>query len=140
LHADQQAAAQAAAGAARESLALRAQVAEQTAAVQAGAQQLKALQARLDQAEAQGRAALAENEPMLLQLHQVQEELEHYYLECRKLEAAAASIPSMGLIEMSAAEVLPVPLKAKQKLMELSDARTRLDILMQYLRQHKIIA
>jgi Lon protease-like protein len=37
-------------------------------------------------------------------------------------------------------EVLPVPLKAKQKLMELSDARTRLDILMQYLRQHKIIA
>jgi Lon protease-like protein len=37
-------------------------------------------------------------------------------------------------------EVLPVPLKAKQKLMELSDARTRLDILIQYLRQHKIIA
>jgi Lon protease-like protein len=37
-------------------------------------------------------------------------------------------------------EVLPVPLKAKQKLMELGDARTRLDILMQYLRQHKIVA
>lgn len=36
-------------------------------------------------------------------------------------------------------EVLPVPLKAKQKLMELDDAATRLDILMQYLKQHAVI-
>jgi Lon protease-like protein len=36
-------------------------------------------------------------------------------------------------------EVLPVPLKAKQKLMELDDARTRLDIVTQYLKQHAIL-
>lgn len=36
-------------------------------------------------------------------------------------------------------EFLPVPMKAKQKLMELEDAATRLDILSQYLKQHDII-
>lgn len=36
-------------------------------------------------------------------------------------------------------EVLPVPLKAKQKLMELDDAHTRLDIVTQYLRQHAVL-
>jgi Lon protease-like protein len=36
-------------------------------------------------------------------------------------------------------EVLNVPLKAKQKLMELDDAGARLDIITQYLRQHAII-
>lgn len=36
-------------------------------------------------------------------------------------------------------EVLPVPLKAKQKLMELGSAEARLDVLVQYLRQHAVI-
>lgn len=36
-------------------------------------------------------------------------------------------------------EVLPVPLKAKQKLMELDDAYTRLEIITQYLKQHAIL-
>jgi Lon protease-like protein len=36
-------------------------------------------------------------------------------------------------------ELLPVPLKAKQKLMELDDATARLEILTQYLRQHAVI-
>jgi hypothetical protein len=36
-------------------------------------------------------------------------------------------------------EVLPVPVKAKQKLMELEDARMRLEIVSQYLRQHAIL-
>mgnify|MGYP001475720560 CR=1 FL=1 len=36
-------------------------------------------------------------------------------------------------------EVLPVPLKAKQKLMELDDARTRLAIITQYLKQHAVL-
>jgi Lon protease-like protein len=36
-------------------------------------------------------------------------------------------------------EVLPVPLKAKQKLMELDDAHTRLEIVSQYLRQHAVL-
>lgn len=36
-------------------------------------------------------------------------------------------------------EILPVPLKAKQKLMELQDAHTRLEIITQYLRQHAVL-
>jgi Lon protease-like protein len=35
-------------------------------------------------------------------------------------------------------EVLPVPLKAKQKLMELQDAGARLDIVTRYLKQHAV--
>lgn len=37
-------------------------------------------------------------------------------------------------------EVLPVPLKAKQKLMELTDAPTRLQIVHTYLKQHSVLA
>lgn len=37
-------------------------------------------------------------------------------------------------------EVLPVPLKAKQKLMELTDAPTRLQIVHAYLKQHSVLA
>ena len=36
-------------------------------------------------------------------------------------------------------EVLPVPLKAKQKLMELTDAATRLEIVHTYLKQHSVL-
>ena len=36
-------------------------------------------------------------------------------------------------------EVLPVPLKAKQKLMELDDAHTRLEIITRYLKQHAVL-
>lgn len=36
-------------------------------------------------------------------------------------------------------EVLPVPMKAKQKLMELADAPTRLDIVHTYLKQHAVL-
>jgi Lon protease-like protein len=36
-------------------------------------------------------------------------------------------------------EVLPVPLKAKQKLMELDDPFTRLEIITQYLKQHSVL-
>jgi hypothetical protein len=37
-------------------------------------------------------------------------------------------------------EVLPVPLKAKQRLMELTDAPTRLQIVHTYLKQHAVVA
>lgn len=36
-------------------------------------------------------------------------------------------------------EILPIPLKARQKLLELDDAQSRLSIIHQYLQQHKII-
>jgi hypothetical protein len=36
-------------------------------------------------------------------------------------------------------EVLPVPMRAKQKLMELEDAHTRLEIITQYLKQHAVL-
>ncbi|HVK94933.1 MAG TPA: LON peptidase substrate-binding domain-containing protein [Noviherbaspirillum sp.] len=37
-------------------------------------------------------------------------------------------------------EILPIPLKARQKLLELSDAQSRLSIIHQYLQQHKIVS
>lgn len=46
-------------------------------------------QSELDAARSQAEAASQESELLLLQLHQVQEELEHYYLECRKIQGAA---------------------------------------------------
>ncbi|HJV75479.1 MAG TPA: LON peptidase substrate-binding domain-containing protein [Noviherbaspirillum sp.] len=36
-------------------------------------------------------------------------------------------------------EILPIPLQARQKLLELEDAQTRLSIVHQYLQQHQII-
>lgn len=36
-------------------------------------------------------------------------------------------------------EILPIPLKARQKLLEVDDAQTRLAIIRQYLQQHEII-
>jgi len=36
-------------------------------------------------------------------------------------------------------EILPIPLKARQKLLELEDAQSRLTIVHQYLQQHKIL-
>ncbi|RQO34835.1 ATP-dependent protease [Herminiimonas sp. KBW02] len=36
-------------------------------------------------------------------------------------------------------EILPIPLKARQKLLEVDDAQTRLTIIQQYLQQHEII-
>jgi hypothetical protein len=36
-------------------------------------------------------------------------------------------------------EILPIPLKARQKLLELEDAQSRLSIVYQYLQQHKIL-
>lgn len=36
-------------------------------------------------------------------------------------------------------EVLPIPLKARQKLLELEDAQSRLSVIYQYLQQHKIL-
>jgi hypothetical protein len=36
-------------------------------------------------------------------------------------------------------EILPIPLKARQKLLELADAQSRLMVVHQYLKQHKIL-
>jgi hypothetical protein len=36
-------------------------------------------------------------------------------------------------------EILPIPLKARQKLLELEDAQSRLSVVYQYLQQHKIL-
>lgn len=48
-------------------------------------------------------AAQQENELLLLQLHQVQEELESYFLECRKLEAKAAEAAEAAAASAAAA-------------------------------------
>jgi len=46
---------------------------------------------------------------------------------------------SAGWVANRWCEILPIPLKARQKLMELDDPQTRLAIVHQYLQQHKII-
>jgi Lon protease-like protein len=45
---------------------------------------------------------------------------------------------STGWVANRWCELLPIPLKARQKLLELDDARMRLNIIHQYLKQHKI--
>ncbi|WP_019142033.1 LON peptidase substrate-binding domain-containing protein [Noviherbaspirillum massiliense] len=46
---------------------------------------------------------------------------------------------SAGWVANRWCEILPIPLKARQKLLELDDAGTRLSIIHQYLQQHKIL-
>lgn len=53
----------------------------------------RSLQSELDDAKRRADAAQGENDLLLLQLHQVQEELEHYYLECKKLESGRVAAP-----------------------------------------------
>jgi Lon protease-like protein len=48
-------------------------------------------------------------------------------------------LESAGWIANRWCEILPIPLKARQKLMELEDAQSRLTIVHQYLQQHKIL-
>ena len=52
--------------------------------------------------------------------------------------AEPMSFDSTGWVANRWCELLPIPLKARQKLLELDDARTRLNIIHQYLKQHKI--
>lgn len=48
-------------------------------------------------------------------------------------------LDSTGWVANRWCEILPIPLKAKQKLLELDDAQTRLSIVHQYLKQHQIL-
>lgn len=104
LHAAQQAAAQAA----EELATLRAHADAQAVAAQQKAGELATAHSAIDQHIKELRAAGEENELMLVQLHQVQEELEHYYLECRRLEGAASTVTSAAQIDLSIDQVQPV--------------------------------
>ena len=75
-------------------------------------QQCAAAVAALQRQQATDQRTLAdtrqENELMLQQLHQVQDELEHYGLECRRLqEAATAMVPASGNPDIAVGEVVP---------------------------------
>jgi Lon protease-like protein len=48
-------------------------------------------------------------------------------------------LDSAGWVATRWCEILPIPLKARQKLMELDDPRSRLTIVHRYLQQHQII-
>ena len=48
-------------------------------------------------------------------------------------------LESAGWVANRWCEILPIPLKARQKLLELDDAQSRLSIVHQYLQQHKIL-
>ena len=86
--------------------------AAQQASDQRGQEKAAALSSLQLELAAERRTAVGtrqENELMLQQLHQVQGELEHYYVECRRLEAAAASmVPATAGLNMAVAEVLPL--------------------------------
>ena len=53
--------------------------------------------------------------------------------------AQPVRLDSAGWVANRWCEILPIPLKARQKLLELEDAPSRLMIVYQYLTQHKII-
>lgn len=53
--------------------------------------------------------------------------------------AVPVRLDSAGWVANRWCEILPIPLKARQKLLELGDAQSRLKIVHQYLQQHKIL-
>lgn len=53
--------------------------------------------------------------------------------------AETVQLNDAGWVADRWSEILPIPLKAKQKLLELDDPQMRLTIIDQYLRQHQII-
>lgn len=53
--------------------------------------------------------------------------------------AEPARLDEAGWVANRWCEILPIPLKARQKLMELDDAESRLSVVHQYLVQHKIV-
>lgn len=50
-----------------------------------------------------------------------------------------AQLNDTGWVANRWCEILPIPLKARQKLLELDDAQSRLAVVHQYLRQHEIV-
>lgn len=53
--------------------------------------------------------------------------------------AQPAQLDNAGWVANRWCEILPIPLKARQKLLELENAQSRLAIVHQYLQQHKIL-
>ncbi|MGN6388444.1 MAG: LON peptidase substrate-binding domain-containing protein [Burkholderiaceae bacterium] len=53
--------------------------------------------------------------------------------------AKPARLDDAGWVANRWCEILPIPMKARQKLLELDDAQTRLTIVDRYLRQHDIL-
>lgn len=53
--------------------------------------------------------------------------------------ASPARLDDAGWVANRWSEILPIPIKARQKLLELEDAATRLDVVYQYLEQHKLL-
>lgn len=53
--------------------------------------------------------------------------------------AQPAQLDNTGWVANRWCEILPIPLKARQKLLELENAQSRLAIVHQYLQQHKIL-
>lgn len=52
---------------------------------------------------------------------------------------AAMALDNAGWVANRWCEILPIPLKARQKLLELESARSRLEIVYRYLQQHAIL-
>jgi Lon protease-like protein len=96
----------------------------------------------------------AEHRPCVELLSRILDDLRVQYEERRSAEDASeqddalARFPfaepfhmeSSAWVSNRLCEVLPVPMKAKQRLMELTDAPTRLQIVHTYLKQHSVLA
>ena len=88
-----------------------------------------------------------EHQPCAKLLARILLDLENQTVQKRKTDPAAEppvrqpyQLNSSVWVSNRLCEVLQVPLKAKQKLMELEDAQARLGILTQYLRQHGVLS
>lgn len=53
--------------------------------------------------------------------------------------ASPAKLDEAGWVANRWSEILPIPIKARQKLLELEDAAARLEVVYQYLEQHKLV-
>lgn len=91
------------------------------------------------------------HQPCAMLLSRIIDDIDSQHEDAQRAEAEDAGVLTSGLIERPyrmrssvwvgnrLCEVLPVSLRAKQKLMELEDACARLDIVLRFLRQHAVI-
>lgn len=95
----------------------------------------------------------SEHQPCVELLTRIIDDMSAQAAEKRRTDEAAAEVSTLpqapfeppyrmkssAWVSNRLCEVLPVPLKAKQKLMELTDGATRLEIVHTYLKQHSVL-
>ena len=85
---------------------IKALEADKTALNKQKEQEKSTLQNKINEYQEKSKESESENELMLLQLHQVQEELEHYFLKYQELENNTQDKPILGLIAVELSNTL----------------------------------